>query len=42
MVQLLVAHECSVHARTVHGHTALHAAALFGHPNLSNTCLVVV
>ena len=34
MVQLLVAHNCSVHARTVHGHTALHAAALFGHPNI--------
>ena len=34
MVQLLVAHCCSVHARTVHGHTALHAAALFGHPNI--------
>jgi len=34
MVQLLVAHDCSVHARTVHGHTALHAAALFGHPNI--------
>ena len=34
MVQLLVAHDCSVHARTVHGHTALHAAALFGHPNV--------
>ena len=34
MVQLLVAHCCSVHARTIHGHTALHAAALFGHPNI--------
>ena len=32
MVQLL--RMIVVHARTVHGHTALHAAALFGHPNV--------